>query len=140
MSKKVGHLYETPSAETGVIGYVGEIGLAMVEGPIALAPVDSKRSERSPDFTVKVRTRRYGWQDHGLAWWKEPNDPRRAKFLSIRLDHETMVQPVNVAAFPPVPEEGDEPDRWLIVWGRARGGAARQAPPADPRADDEIPF
>ncbi len=135
MSKTVGHL--TPFKGQSGEGYKGELTLHSCRGQIALKPVEEKRSDRSPDFTVLIdrEGQGNGWQEYGLAWVKKPAN--KTAYLSILIDHESLPAPYNVAAFPPLDTAKDP--RHVIVWGRPRGGkVALDA--ASTLPDDEIPF
>ncbi|MBL4766481.1 MAG: DUF736 family protein, partial [Rhodobacteraceae bacterium] len=119
--------------KTGEIGYIGEIDVAGIKGRCALIPVGEKRTERSPDYSVKIeRGGRY--VDFGSAWIKSPQSGG-SDFLSINIDHELLQDAVNCAAFPP--SEDADNDEWAIVWGRPRGGKARAAAE---KVEDEIPW
>lgn len=132
MSKKIGFLSETASKVTGEVGYMGKIDVAGIEGKCALVP-QVKRSDRSPDYEVQIY-RNGRWLNFGAAWTKTPT-VGGDDFLSLTIDHELMEKAVYCAAFPP--SEEDDEDQWAIVWGRPRGGKARDAAEA---LEDEIPF
>lgn len=119
MSKTVGHLSPF-TGQQGEQGFKGDLTFHHCRGQIALRPNMEKRSDRSPDYTVLVDREGAGrgWQEYGLAWDKEPED--KPAYVSILLNHESLQQDFNLAAFPPFNEEEDE--RWVIVYGRPRGG------------------
>lgn len=135
MSKTVGHL--APFTGQSGEGYKGELTLHQCRGQIALAPVSEKRKDTSPDFTVLVDREGAGrgWQEYGIAWIKKPE--KKPAYLSILINHESLQQDFNVAAFPPFEPEKDA--RWVIVFGRPRGGnIARDA--AAQIATEAVPF
>lgn len=135
MSKVVGHL--APFTGQSGDGYKGELTLHQCRGQIAIAPVSEKRKDTSPDYTVLVDRQGVGqgWQEYGLAWVKQPKD--KPAYLSILINHESLQADVNVAAFPPYADAADK--RWVIMFGRPRGGnVSREATAQMPV--DAVPF
>jgi uncharacterized protein (DUF736 family) len=82
---------------------------------IELEPVDEKRGDQSPDFTVYARE---GGEliPLGSAWKKtaERRGEPPVKFLSMTLDDPGFPAPLNIAAFP------TDAGGWEIVWNRPR--------------------
>ncbi len=137
---EVGHL-ERIDNETRPTVYMGQIAMQGAQGDIALIPRRDRRSDRSPDFDVKIIAPGRDWMIAGAAWIKPFKDGSGA-FFSLTIDHPGLSQPIYVSAFPDdaekQPKEAEHPINYSIVWGRPRRNGPVAADPV--MASDSIPY
>lgn len=117
-----GHL-ERVDHETRPTVFMGQVNMPGVSGDICLTPKASKRSDKSPDFDVKIQTPGRDWMIAGAAWTKQFRDGS-GDFFSITIDHPGLTNPIYVSAFPDdddkQPKEAEYPINYSINWGRLR--------------------
>jgi uncharacterized protein (DUF736 family) len=141
VGKIVGYLQPHTSG-TGAKGYIGETTFAYCAGKIALAPVEEKRKDTSPDYRVLISRNGKSWDDYGAGFKQAVKTGPNAgtEFLSLAIDNETMGEPVRFAVF--FPKKDDKDKRIVIVWGRPKGGTISDDARAEYAAEraDEIPY
>lgn len=140
---EVGHL-ERMETEGRPTVFMGEVLLPQISGEVCLVPHHSKRSAQSPDFAVKVRSRKgTPWVQMGNAWVKSTKEAKPVDFFSITIDGPTLAAPIYVSAFPDDQQPGkstDKPSQFSIRWQRQRGQRQAAMPADVPPLDDEIPY
>ena len=97
--------------------YFGRVRTLSHRLMIEMEPVEGKRGDASPDFTVYARENG-DLIPVGSAWKKEVQHGANKgdRFLSITLDDPSFPSALNCAAFP------TDGSGWEIVWTRPRQG------------------
>lgn len=113
----IGTLTKKKSAETGVEGFMGNISIRGLAGPIALGPNTSTpeemRTDKTPKYTVLMDFGGNNWLEIGKAWEK-PLKTNKGTWLSITLDGPNVPNRENVSAFY---QDGSK-DTLDIQWSR----------------------
>jgi len=142
MSNIVGHAERVQSEGKPDVFY-GEIAVGGISGEVYLIPYADKRSDKSPDYEVKMRGFSGDWESYGNAWAKKMKVG--GDMLSVTFDAPQLPQPVYVAMFPDDEQPKDTPKNkaasWSFTWSRPRrAGGPAMAQPAQAATSDAIPF